>query len=196
MRKKMTDEEQILRRRANDKKYYYNRTEEQKKRKNEIKRNSYWRNRDRINTERRNNPKAIETGRQNSKAYKELPPYAAKMLPLFFFKVKRVYDDPERYTTPFFFPYSEAEEWGCAPRTFSKVIKDLVGMGFIGPVKKGGLRGGGLDRSEFKLSRRWERYGRADFVREEWGPFAKPGSTRQKNKPSFTFVGSKQAELK
>ena len=107
----------------------------------------------------------------NSRAYKELPPSAAKALPYFLGKVKRGYYDPERYSDTFALPYSEGERLGFAFATFSKVIQDLVRVGFIDPVDKGGLRGDCKSYNLFRLSRRWEEYGRPNFQALEWRCF-------------------------
>ncbi len=107
----------------------------------------------------------------NSKVYWELPNAAAKLLPYFFAKVKTPYNDPSRYNTTFTFPFSEAQRYGFARSTFSQVIRDLMRLGFIDPVKKGGLRGTGLASSVFNLSKRWESYGTPEFEEIRWESF-------------------------
>ena len=107
----------------------------------------------------------------NSKAYMELPYAAAKMLPYFMAKVKMKYNDPARYTTSFTLTFSEAQRYECSRSTFSHVIRDLVRLGFLDPVKKGGLRGTGLTSSSFKLSKRWEEYGTPSFREIRWETF-------------------------
>lgn len=107
----------------------------------------------------------------NSKAYRELPPSAAKALPYFMGKVKRRYNEPDRYEQLFPFPYSEGDRYGFARATFSKIISNLVSVGFIDPIDKGGLRGDSKSCNVFKLSRRWEVYGTNQFHSLEWKCF-------------------------
>jgi len=107
----------------------------------------------------------------NSKAYKDLPHSAGKALPLFLGKIKRTYNDPERDTSTFVFPYDEAKRHGFAAATFNSIIKYLMRYGFIEPVSKGGLRSNGKSYNMFKLSRRWEKYGTPNFSEVEWACF-------------------------
>ena len=107
----------------------------------------------------------------NSKAYKQLPCSAAKILPYFLGKVKMDFRDPARYETTFPFTYSEARRLGFAKSTFAKVLKDLTRLGFIDPVTKGGLRGTGLTSSVIRLSKRWEDYGKDSFKEIKWECF-------------------------
>jgi len=105
----------------------------------------------------------------NSQAYKVLIPSAAKALPFFLGKVKNIaYRDSRRYMTPFVFPYAEAGTLGFARKTFYRVICNLVAVGFIDPVERGGLRGVHGSYSRFKLSRRWEQYGMWGFEKKDW----------------------------
>lgn len=102
----------------------------------------------------------------NSAAYRDLPPSAAKALPYFLGNKetrKAKYNDPLKYETPFTFKYSDAERFGFARRTFHQVITDLMRVGFIDPVTKGGMRGCGFAKSKFKLSQRWKTYGTPRF---------------------------------
>jgi hypothetical protein len=94
----------------------------------------------------------------NSKAYIELPPSAAKALPYFFGKVRRVFDDPERYKEVFTFSYPEGQRLGFSHTTFAKTIRDLEKFGFIDWVAQGGLRGKGKGYNRFKLTCKWENY--------------------------------------
>ncbi len=94
----------------------------------------------------------------NSKAYKELPPSAGKLLPYFLGKVKLSFNDPERYSTTFAFTFLEAEKYGFAPATFSTAYRALHQKGFIEIFALGGLRGDRKSASKFRLSRRWEGY--------------------------------------
>ncbi|OEU61718.1 MAG: hypothetical protein BA870_01365 [Desulfuromonadales bacterium C00003094] len=107
----------------------------------------------------------------NSVAYQEIPPSAAKALPHFLGKVKMNTRDPQYYNTPFPFSYSEGNRYGFAKATFARCICDLMRYGFIDPVEKGGLRGDSKTSSQFKLSARWQRYGKADFVEVRWETF-------------------------
>jgi hypothetical protein len=107
----------------------------------------------------------------NSKPYKELSFAAAKALPYSIGKIKLLYNDPDRYNNEFSFSYKEGKRLGFAPSTFHKVICQLVEKGFIDPVDKGGLRSDGKSYNLFKLSRRWENYGRPDFERLNWKCF-------------------------
>jgi hypothetical protein len=107
----------------------------------------------------------------NSKAYIDLPASAGKALPYFLGKVKCSFNDPQRYLIEFSFSYSEGKRLGFATATFSNVIKALVKKGFIDPVDKGGLRSNGKSYNIFRLSRRWEKYGNADFKDIEWECF-------------------------
>ncbi len=99
----------------------------------------------------------------NSKAYEELRPSAAKSLPYFLGKVLTTYTDPARYQIEFDFSYKEGRRRGFANTTHYRNICDLIEKGFIDPVSRGGLRGGGLSSSTFRLSKRWETYGTCQF---------------------------------
>jgi hypothetical protein len=94
----------------------------------------------------------------NSKAYKELPPSAAKALPYFLGKIKKPFNDPEKYNMEFTFSYPEGLRLGFSHTTFAKIIRDLEKFGFIDWVAQGGLRGKGRGYNRFKLSRGWENY--------------------------------------
>ena len=72
----------------------------------------------------------------NSKAYKDLPPSAAKALPYFLGKPKLPFSDPGYYSVEFGLSYGEAKRLGFAPSTYSKVIQALMRAGFIDPVYK------------------------------------------------------------
>ena len=107
----------------------------------------------------------------NSRAFIELTPSACKALPYFLGKVKLQIHDIQRYISEFSFSYREGKKLGFSPATFSKVIQSLVHFGFIDPVDKGGLRGDCKTSNVFKLSRRWENYGTANFLNLEWKHF-------------------------
>lgn len=108
----------------------------------------------------------------NSSAYKKLTFSAAKALPYFLGKVKLPLSDPQRYSSPFSFSYTEAKKYGFANGTFSRVIIELMGKGFIDPQDKGGLRGDCKSLNLFTLSQRWELYGTQDFKEVKWQCFA------------------------
>jgi hypothetical protein len=110
----------------------------------------------------------------NSKAYKDLSHAAGKALPYFLGKVKKSFNDPERYWTDFSFSYREANKLGFATTTHHNVICELMKKGFLEPLKKGGLKSDGKGYNLFKLSKRWEQYGTTDFKEMEWNTFIQP----------------------
>jgi hypothetical protein len=95
----------------------------------------------------------------NSKAYKDLPSSAAKLLPYALGKPKVHMKNPACYQTEFEFTYSEGKRHGFASTTFSRCLDELVKKGFIKPVHKGGLRGDGFSSSKYLLSLAWHTYG-------------------------------------
>ena len=100
----------------------------------------------------------------NSRAYKSLSPVAAKALPFFLAKVKLHVADDQRYREIFTLSYGGLKAAAnISDRTCSKVFQELVRVGFIDPVEKGGLRGNGKSCSKYKLSRRWEQYQQPGF---------------------------------
>lgn len=108
----------------------------------------------------------------NSLAYKELPHSAAKALPYFLGKVQKGFNDPQKYLMDFSFSYTEARRFGFANGTHNRAISELLSKGFIDPIDKGGLRGGGLSCSLFRLSERWKEYGTKEFRHaEKWSSF-------------------------
>jgi len=127
----------------------------------------------------------------NSAAYKALPHSAGKALPYFLGKVKLPYRDPRKNSTAFAFSYTEAKKYGFANATFHRVICELMSKGFIDPVDRGGLRGGGLSNSLFKLSDRWMKYGTQDFEEiEDWRKFF-PQFKNQKQPQKWNAATSK-----
>jgi hypothetical protein len=112
----------------------------------------------------------------NSEAYKNLPPSPAKALPYFLGKVKRNWNDAQKFTNQFSFSYREGNWLGFAFATFSKIIQSLVHFGFIDPVDKGGLRSDCKSSNLFKLSQRWEAFGTTDFEGVEWRCFSPRGN--------------------
>lgn len=113
----------------------------------------------------------------NHPAYMKLKPSSAKVLPYFFGKVKVPWNDIQRHQTTFPFSYTEAARYGFATATFSAAIKDLVALGFVDPVERGGLRGMGRTTSQFRLSPRWKEYGKPGFVEVRWEGFEKTDAT-------------------
>jgi hypothetical protein len=103
----------------------------------------------------------------NSPAYKALTPSSAKALPYFLGKVKVQYRDPERYEKLFNFSYPEAASYGFSSATFSRVRKELEKIGFIERVEQGGLKGKGTGYSKYRLSDKWESYGKAKPVQSK-----------------------------
>lgn len=102
----------------------------------------------------------------DSVAYQKLTSNAAKALPYF----KRIdgrliKKSGDNYNGVFDFTYSEAEKFGFARRTFSRIITDLHDKGFIDIVKQGGKRGCGMSNSKYKLSERWRDYGTRSFIK-------------------------------
>ena len=67
--------------------------------------------------------------------------------------------------------YTYWKKLGFSKGTFSRVIRTLVGHGFIDPIDKGGLRGHGKSCSRFRISKRWEDYGTKEFVSVRWEEF-------------------------
>jgi hypothetical protein len=114
----------------------------------------------------------------NSKAYKDLPPSAAKALPYFLGKVKGVpLQSIERYQIEFTLTYPEAQGLGFSKGTYYKVICDLIVFGFIECAEKGGLRGYCKTNNKFKLSTRWTLYGTPEFIIKHW-PQEEPKKTK------------------
>lgn len=110
----------------------------------------------------------------NHPAYTKLKPSAAKALPFFLGKPKKPNTDPEFYHTTFSLTYSEGKKRGFAFSTFANCIRNLMSLGFIDPIDKGGLRGDSKSSSLFKLSKRWEKYGTPEFKDEDWDTFVPP----------------------
>lgn len=105
----------------------------------------------------------------NSKAYKDLPPSAAKALPYFLGKIKRRPDDPQKYLEEFSFSYTEARRLGFSNGTHYRNISRLIEKGFIDPVSRGGLRSFGFSSNTFRLSQRWKDYDTPEFKRvQSW----------------------------
>lgn len=105
----------------------------------------------------------------NSPAYRDLTGSAGKALPYFWGKHgKGLKRDRGDFSGTFEFSYGEAERLGFAPRTFSRVIQELVQKGFIDPAGYGGLRGFCKSFNKFSLSSRWMDYGITGFKAASW----------------------------
>ena len=126
----------------------------------------------------------------NSEAYKKLPASAAKALPYFWGKpgaaLQITAANSRYYEHVFDFTYGEAKRYGFASGTFSLVIRNLVAYGFIDPVEKGGLKSGGLSKSLFKCSRRWQDYGLPRFKPVRWEGVEPNLGKGQRQKPRLT----------
>jgi hypothetical protein len=122
---------------------------------------------------------AISWAMLNHRAYIDLPPTAKGTLPYFLGKVKVPSTDPSYHHNEFSFTFSEAEKYGCARRSFYRVISALMDHGFIDPVRKGGRSGGRDTASLFRLSRRWEKYGTLLFEKVRWAEFGTAQIQRQ-----------------
>lgn len=110
----------------------------------------------------------------NSKAYRELSPLAAKVLPFFLGKVKIQCMEPQYYYIDIKLSYTEAAHRGCSRRSFSRIIEELVEVGFIDPVSW-------RQRTAtiFHLSKRWEAYGTAVHKKLSWKKFRYESSCRK-----------------
>lgn len=97
----------------------------------------------------------------DSKAWHALSVHAKACLPLFLIKVHKKFDDKDRYTEVFKFPYAEAERYRFYRNRFKQIIADLEGKGFI-TVERGAslknIKEGQTAGNHFKLSREWEKY--------------------------------------
>jgi hypothetical protein len=97
-----------------------------------------------------------------------MSPAARAALPYFLGKPKAPFNRPDYYTVDFSFSYLEARRYGFARATFAKIIEQVMAHGFIDPIQKGGLRGFSKSCSTFRLSRRWEKFGSAEFSSVSW----------------------------
>lgn len=130
----------------------------------------------------------------NSKAYFDLQPSAAKVLPYFLGKVKKTFNDPQRYQEEFQFSYCEAKRLGFASATFHKCISQLIEKGFIDPDDKGGLRGLGRTYSFFTLSWRWKDYGKPGFEIIVWRCFLPRDKSKAKAKAKMETCNTKNGK--
>jgi len=103
----------------------------------------------------------------NSTAYIKLPPSSSKALPYFLGKIKKPFNDPEKYAIEFTFSYPEGLRLGFSHSTFAKIIRDLEKFGFIDWVVQGGMRGKGRGYNRFKLTQRWEQYSANQLTEDE-----------------------------
>lgn len=111
----------------------------------------------------------------DSEAYQALSGSAAKAVPYF----KRIHGILKRksgdnFNGIFDFTYSEAEKYGFARATFSRVITELNAKGFIDIVKQGGKRGCGMSNSKYHLSERWRDFGKRVFMNRPRYPCEPP----------------------
>lgn len=93
----------------------------------------------------------------NSGAYAKLTGSAAKALPIFIGKGNKA--QGKRFE----FSYGEARRLGLSDSTFTRVLNELVAVGFIDQVGYGGLKGFCKTNSLFVLSSRWQEYGTKAF---------------------------------
>lgn len=101
----------------------------------------------------------------DSVAYNKLSGSAAKALPYFKRIHGKLYKKLRAGPNDIFdFTYTEAEKYGFARRTFSRIVTELNGKGFIDIVKQGGKRGCGMSNSKYRLSERWREFGSGTFV--------------------------------
>lgn len=107
----------------------------------------------------------------NSHAYFSLTFSAKAVLPFFLGKPKRFFNEKEYLTCEFSFSYQEAEKLGFSKATHSRNIQNLIEVGFIDPISKGGLRGTTKASSIFKLSLRYKEYGASGFKKVSWKSF-------------------------
>jgi len=121
------------------------------------------------------------------------------------------YKDETRYSTEFHFSYAEGIRLGFANSTFHKIIQELVRKGFVDPVAKGGMKSDCKSYNAFKLSRRWEEYGKEGFKSIEWDCFQpkprlkttskseidsiKKGNAIAEQGPEFSQIGAVGAVL-
>lgn len=107
----------------------------------------------------------------NSDAYQSLPGNAAKALP-YFRRIHGILQKKmgDKFNGIFDFTYSEAEKYGFARRTFSRVITELIEKGFIDLVVQGGKRGCGMSNSKYRQSERWRVYGTRIFMKAPRNP--------------------------
>lgn len=107
-----------------------------------------------------------------SPAFKELKPTAIKALLHFRGETQLFFMDRMFLKTNVSITYPKACKLGFGRTTFYDAICNLVAIGFIDPVSKGGLRGNGKTSAIFRNSDRWEQYGQKDFeviVFKTWG---------------------------
>lgn len=103
----------------------------------------------------------------DSQAFRELPGNAAKGF-LYFKWIHGMlgYKLGDDFNGIFDLTYSEAEKFGFARKTFSRIITELCDKGFINIVVQGGKRGCGMSNSKYKLSDRWRDYGTSTFIQK------------------------------
>lgn len=121
-----------------------------------------------------------------SRAFRDLGGKAAKVLMWFLAKrrmAKEKMGKREAWTVAnngeITFTYKEAKaKHGLNPQAFSKAIEELVAKGFIDIERPG--TGVGKVPTLFAISKRWQKYGTAEFE-----------SVKRKKRRSYTFPSSK-----
>jgi hypothetical protein len=114
---------------------------------------------------------AVTFEMMNSAAYRKICGSALKALLLCLRKVK-TYDDIDRYSQYFTLTHPEAQKQGLWPSAFNRGIKQLVEVGFIDIVSRGGMRCEGKACSYYRLSKRWKKYGTPEFQERRYRGYA------------------------
>ncbi len=104
----------------------------------------------------------------DSLVYRSLTPSTAKALPYFLRKPRQPLNRPSTYGISFVFSYKEGRKLGFGNSTFNRIIRELVEKGFIDQVEAGICFEDLKVYNKFKLSRRWEDYGKPGFKQKEW----------------------------
>jgi len=130
----------------------------------------------------------------NSQAFKSLPFSARACLPYWLGKPKAPVKSSDYYEKEFSFSYPEANRYGFASATFFKIICVLVEKGFVDPKGKGGLKCDGFGLNRFCLSRRWEKYGKADFIPSSWAQF-QPREKRKQHQKRKSIDSNSEIEV-
>ncbi|EKD97180.1 MAG: hypothetical protein ACD_23C01023G0004 [uncultured bacterium] len=107
----------------------------------------------------------------DSIAYQQLTGNAAKALPYF----RRIHGILQKklgdnFNGIFDLTYSEAEKFGFARRTFSRIITELIEKGFLDIIVQGGKRSCGMSNSKYRMSERWRGYGTRGFMKRPRHP--------------------------
>jgi hypothetical protein len=104
-----------------------------------------------------------------SPAYRALKYPSAKLLPLIYKEaadqLKTIYGTAVFWSGDFTFTYSHAGAHGIAKATFSDVLSDLVGLGFLDCVRRGTMK---KQTTVWRLSQRYQKFGTSAFVKVRW----------------------------